>query len=151
MQYNNYKLEVDFVIPAGWLLLDDEDGMMEELGMSEDEAVMTAFVAVKEGAKTAKDVEYITATHDMEVFETEDDYARGLEENIEELKNAGATVSNRETTKTPNGFRVDRITITANGINMIQYYLYINELLVCFAGENDEAMRSIVFSAQKEA
>lgn len=152
--YNNYKLEVNFEIPTGWVLMDNEEAMVTELGISADEAVPTAFVAVNTAAK-AKDVQYLTCTHDMAIYATEEDYLNGLKSNLQELAKAGAKISAPETMKSPNGIRVDKVVATVSGLTMVQYYFHINELLVCMsanvskAGDDlDKVANGIVLSAK---
>ena len=152
MQYRSDVLEIAFDFPAGWQIVEDEEILKDYLQLTDEQIDATAFLAIN---LTKDEPKIITFTHDMDVYPTETDYVKGLEGNIQVLVTAGATILSNETLSSKTGVRIDRLVLTLGTVTMAQYYIHLNELLICASteikrpdDETDRILMEVVHSAQ---
>jgi len=138
-------------LPDNWHGIENKEFFVDQLKIPADQAESTALILVKiEGDNVTK---YISVTHDMELYPDDAAYSEGIDGNKKALEGADCKIQSHQTMQNRNGFRVDHMMVKAADILMSQYYIHINELLLCFAtqvtgkGDNDDnVMANIVFS-----
>jgi len=150
-KYTSPSLEISMDLPDHWHGIENKEFFTQELKIAPEQAESTAILLVL--VNNDKVSKYISVTHDMEIYADEKSYIEGLKANRETLVGAGCKIMAEQTFKSKNGFRVDHMMVQANNVVMSQYYVHINELLLCFAtqvtakGDNDDnVMANIVFS-----
>ena len=150
-KYTSPSLEISMELPNHWHGIENKEFFTEELKIAPEQAESTAILLVLvENDKVSR---YISVTHDMEIYGDEKSYLDGLNANRETLIGAGCKIMGEQTVKSKHGFRVDHMMVQANNVLMSQYYVHINELLLCFAtqvtgkgDQDDNVMANIVFS-----
>ena len=150
-KYTSPTLEVTMDLPPNWHGIENKEFFVNQLKIPQEQAESTALILVK----IENDIvdKYISVTHDMEIYQTAEAYTEGIEGNKTALIGAGCKIEAHQTMKSKHGFRVDHMMVQAGEVLMSQYYVHINELLLCFAtqvtkkGDNDDnVMANVVFS-----
>ncbi|MCL2846981.1 MAG: hypothetical protein FWE38_04805 [Firmicutes bacterium] len=150
-KYQSPTLEVTLDLPDGWLGVENKEFFTGQLGIAPEQAESTALLLVKiEGEVVTK---YISVTHDMEIYADVPAYEEALAGNKQTLTEAGCQILSSRTLATAAGNRVDHVMVQAGEILMSQYYVHINELLLCFATQvakagdpDDNVMANIVYT-----
>jgi len=98
---------------------------------------------------------YVSITHDMEIYKSHNEFLLGFQQNMDTLQQFGAGVLSQKSVKTDSGHLCYKAMVVMGGGLQSQYYVYINELLLCFATEvtkendmTDVLVKRIVSSVQ---
>jgi len=152
--YISKILRIEFDVPLNWLGVENKAFFREQLKIPFEQAETTAVILVKlENESVSK---YISVTQDLETYASIDEYKEGLEGNVGALIEAGCKVVSRRSMTAPDGYPVDHMMVSAQGVLMSQYYVWFNTLLLCFATQvasqddyDNINMENIVMSLQK--
>jgi len=108
--YNSVELGIKISYPDGWQPVNNDKIMTEVFGMTDEEASGTAFLLVKD-AETEADFAYFTFSNDENFCDTEAEYEKILEENLNAFRDSGDEVILKDPVRSAKNIRIDKAVV----------------------------------------